>query len=113
MADVEQEKSSAAEVEHQRLPRQALQLPLYSGIEEASSVALLVRAYVDVYALTVTAKTAKDAFASAIEWHVVGKLTDVSINDGTRSYSIVEFSLIMALVEIAHTMRTDADVNNF
>jgi hypothetical protein len=96
MADVEQEKSSAAEVEHQRLPRQALQLPLYSGIEEASSVALLVRAYVDVYALTVTAKTAKDAFASAIEWHVVGKLTDVSINDGTRSYSIVEFSLIGA-----------------
>ena len=54
---------------------------------------LLVRAYVDVYALIVTA--------------------DVSINDGTGSYSIVEFSLIMALVEIAHTIRTDVDVNNF
>ena len=102
MADVEQEKSSAAEVEHQRLPCQALQLPLYSGIEEASSVALLVRAYVDVYALIVTAETAKDAFASAIEWHVVGKLTDVSVYDSTRSYSTV-----------AHTIRTDVDVNNF
>ena len=57
-----------------------------------------------------TAQTAADAFANAIEWHVLdnlGNLTDVSISDRTRSYSIVEFASVMALAEIAHTVRTD------
>jgi hypothetical protein len=53
----------------------------------------------------VTAETAKDAFAKAIEWRVVGRLADVSISDGTRSYSIVEFSSVMALAEIADTIK--------
>jgi hypothetical protein len=35
-----------------------------------------------------------------IEQHVVGKLTDVSINDGIRNYSIAEFPIVMALSEI-------------
>ena len=85
MADVEQEQSYAAEFERQRQPCQVLQLAQYSGVEEALSVPFLVKAYVDVHALIATAETAKDAFANAIEWHVVGKLTDVSINDGTEA----------------------------
>jgi hypothetical protein len=62
-----------------------------------------VRAYVDDHVLKSTAKTAKDAFAKAIEWHIVGRLTDISISDGNRSYSIAEFASIMALAEIRNT----------
>lgn len=62
-----------------------------------------VHAYVDDHVLNAAAATAKDAFAKAIEWHVVGKLTDVSISDGIRSYSIAEFASVMALAEIANT----------
>ena len=35
------------------------------------------------------------------------RLAGVSISDGTRSYSIVEFSSVMALIEIASTIETD------
>ena len=62
-----------------------------------------VHAYVDDHMFKATAKTARDAFAKAIEWHVVGRLTDISISDGTRSYSIAEFASVMALAEIANT----------
>ena len=53
--------------------------------------------------------TAKVAFAKAIEWHVVERLAGVSISDGTRSYSIVEFSSVMALIEIAGTIETEIE----
>jgi hypothetical protein len=69
--------------------------------------AVLVQAYVDDHTLSATAETAKVAFAKAIEWHVVERLAGVSISDGTRSYSIVEFSSVMALIEIASTIETD------
>jgi hypothetical protein len=85
VADVDQEQSYAAESERQKQPRQALQLAQYSGFEEALSIPFLVKAYVDGHALMATAQTAADAFANAIEWHVLGNLTD----------------------EIAHTIRTD------
>ena len=62
-----------------------------------------VHAYVDGHFLKAAAKTARDAFAKAIEWHVVGRLTDISISAGTRSYSIAEFASVMALAEIAKT----------
>ena len=61
-----------------------------------------VHAYVDDHMFKATAKTARDAFAKAIEWHVVGRLTGISISDGTRSYSIAEFASVMALAEIAN-----------
>jgi hypothetical protein len=112
MADVEQEQSYTAEHGSQKAACQAMQLAHYRGVEEAMSMPFIVKAYFEGRALTATAETTKEAFASAIEWHVVGKLTDVSISDGTRSYSLVEFSLIMALVEIAHTIRADVDANN-
>ncbi len=107
MADVEQERSDAAETERQKQPGQALQLAQYSGFEEALSIPFLVKAYVDGHALIATAQTAADAFANAIEWHALGNLADVSISDRTRSYLIVEFASVMALAEIGHTIRTE------
>ena len=73
----------------------------------AQSMPFLVQSYVDDHTLSATAETAKVAFGKAIEWHVVEKLADVSISDGTTSYSIVEFSSVMALLEIASTIKTD------
>jgi hypothetical protein len=64
----------------------------------------LVRACIDYHTLAVTTATAKEAFAKAVEWHVVEKFVDVSISDGIKSYSIAEFSLAMALPEIAETV---------
>ncbi|MBR1193825.1 hypothetical protein JQ634_30725 [Bradyrhizobium sp. AUGA SZCCT0240] len=55
-----------------------------------------VSAYVDDHLVSVTTETAKDAFAKAVEWHVLSKLADVSISDGVNRYSIDEFSSILA-----------------
>ena len=55
-----------------------------------------VSAYVDDRLVSATTETAKEAFAKAVEWHVVHKLTDVSISDGINSYSIDGFALAMA-----------------
>ena len=63
----------------------------------------LVQAYICEHTLSIGAETAKDAFAKAIEWHVVGRLIDISISDGSRSYTIAEFALVMALAEIEST----------
>ena len=63
-----------------------------------------VRAYHADHPLTVTKETAKEAYAKAVEWHVVERFNQVSISDGARSYSIAEFSTIMAFREIADTV---------
>ena len=84
-----------------------MQLAHYATFEEALSIPFLVKAYVDDHALMATAQTAADAFAIAVEWHVWRNLTDVSISDRTRGYSIVEFASVKALAEIAHTTRID------
>jgi hypothetical protein len=55
-----------------------------------------VKAFIDDHVITATAKTAKEAFAKAVEWHVVHKFADVFISDGDRSYSIAEFSSVIA-----------------
>ena len=62
-----------------------------------------VEGYIDDCKLTATARTAKKAFAEAIEWQLARKLSAVCIRDGSRSYSIPEFSEAMALQEIADT----------
>jgi hypothetical protein len=59
--------------------------------------------------LTVTAETAKEAFAKAVEWHVVNRFTNVSICDGVKSYSIDGFASVMALKEIANTVEAAAE----
>ena len=89
--------------ERQTAPCKILRLVQPCGAGQAFPMIFHVHAYVDDNVLKSTAKTAKDAFAKAIEWHVVGRLTDISIRDGNRSYSIAEFASVMALAEIANT----------
>ena len=67
----------------------------------------LVQADIDDHTLAEAIETAKEAFAKAVEWHVVRRFTNISINDGAKSYSIDEFSSVMARLEIAKTMDTD------
>jgi len=62
-----------------------------------------VKAYHSDYPLTVTKETAKEAFAKAVEWHVIERFINVSISDDVRTYSIEEFASAMALQEIATT----------
>ena len=69
-----------------------------------------VKAYHSDHPLTVTKETAKEAFAKAVEWHVVERFADVTISDGQKSYSIDEFSLAMALQEIANTVEAAAEL---
>lgn len=68
----------------------------------------LLQANIDDHILSASFETAKEVFAKAVEWHVVGRLTDISIDDGTKSYSIDEFSLLMALRGVADTAEGDA-----
>jgi hypothetical protein len=63
-----------------------------------------VEAYADDCRVTATAWTAKEAFAEAIDWRIVKRLSAVSIRDGSRSYSIAEFASAMAQQEITDTI---------
>jgi hypothetical protein len=107
MADIEQRAPFLATFERKESRCQIVQLADRRGIGNAQSIPFLVQAYVDGHTLRATAETAKVAFAKAIEWHVVERLADVSISDGTGSYSIAEFSSVMALIEIASTIEAD------
>ena len=71
-----------------------------------------VQAYADDHALTVTAETAKEAYAKAVEWHFVEGFADVSISNCNKSYSIAEFSSTMALLEIANTVGAAAELGS-
>ena len=103
MAGSEQKGRSLPVFERQATTCEILRLVQHRSVGCALPMLFHVRAYVDGHLLEVAAKTAKAAFAKAIEWRVVGRLTNVSINDGTRSYSIAEFASVMALAEIAST----------
>jgi hypothetical protein len=70
----------------------------------------VVKAHADDHTLTVTTEAAKEAFAKAIDWHVVHKFTDVTISDGVKRYSIDSFSSVMALQEIANTIKSTAEL---
>ena len=67
----------------------------------------LLQANADDHVLSATFETAKEAFAKAVEWHILGRFTNINIDDGTKSYSIDEFSSWMALDEIANTVAAD------
>jgi hypothetical protein len=103
MARFEQKDRSSVQFERRAAPCEIFRLVQPRGFGQALPMIFHVHAYVDDHVLKSTAKTAKEAFAKAIEWHVVGRLTDVSISDGNRSYSIAEFASVMALAEIANT----------
>lgn len=68
-----------------------------------------VQGYINDQTLTVTAATARAAFATAIEWRIAKKLANVSIADGNKIYSIDEFATAMALQEIAKTVEASAN----
>ena len=68
-----------------------------------------VKGYYADHPLTVTKESARAAFSKAVEWHVVERFTNVSISDGKKSYSSAEFSLVMALQEIARTVAAAAE----
>ena len=65
-----------------------------------------VCARVDGHSVVAPAETAKEAFAKAIEWKIVQQFADVAISDGSKNYSIAEFSAKMALAEITVTERS-------
>jgi hypothetical protein len=111
MAEIEQGYPDLAVFERQEAPFQVIRLAEHRGVKDAVPLQFSVHAHVDGHDLSAIAKTPKNAFAKAIEWRIVGGLADVSICDGTRSYSIVEFSSVMALAEIANTIRTDISTN--
>jgi hypothetical protein len=67
-----------------------------------------VQGCIDDHTLAVPTATAKEAFAKAVEWHVTE--ADVSIYDGAKIYSIEQFSLVMALQEIANTVEAAAEL---
>jgi 3-oxoacyl-(acyl-carrier-protein) synthase len=69
----------------------------------------LVQGNIDDHKLAVTAETAKEAFAKAIEWQAV-QFADVSISDGTKSFTLTEFASFMALKAVADTIDTSAEV---
>ena len=68
----------------------------------------VVQTNIDGHTVSVAIEAAKEAFAKAIEWQVVGKLRDVSISDGNKNFSISEFSSVMALEEIARIAEREA-----
>ena len=47
-----------------------------------------VEAYADNCKLTAKVRTAKKAFAKAIDWRIVGPISAVTIRDGRKRYSI-------------------------
>ena len=67
-----------------------------------------VQAFIDDHRLSVTTETAKDAFAKAVEWHIAERLSNVTISDGNKIYTVCEFSSVMALQQIADTVEADA-----
>ena len=65
----------------------------------------LVQASSDGQTLAATTVTAKEAFAKAVEWQVVGRCTQVTISDSSNTYSTDAFALAMALLDIAKTVK--------
>ena len=57
--------------------------------------------------LKANADTAKEVFAIAVEWQVANCAWDLSISDGSRSFTVAEFAWAMASDEIANTARDD------
>jgi hypothetical protein len=72
----------------------------------------LVQASSDCQTLAVTTATAKEAFAKAVEWQVVGRCTQVTISDSSNTYSTDAFALAMALLDIAKTVNSASEENN-
>jgi hypothetical protein len=55
--------------------------------------------------LTVSAETAEEAFATAIDWQMISGAKAVTIDDGNKRLTVAEFSWAMASRQIADTAR--------
>ena len=71
-----------------------------------------VKGRVDDHTVTVTAETAKEAFAKAVEWHVVDGFTDITISDGIKTSSIAEFSSRMETLPRSQARRRSSPSRN-
>jgi hypothetical protein len=60
-----------------------------------------IRGRVEDCVFTAHAETAKQAFAKAVEWQVANGICGVSISDGSKRFTVAEFSWTMASQEIA------------
>jgi hypothetical protein len=69
----------------------------------AVPMTFFVEACIDDHCLSVTAASAKQALAEAVDWHIAKRLVGVTINDGERSYTLAEFADAMARLELAAT----------
>jgi hypothetical protein len=76
----------------------------YTSLHGTTPMPFMVRGFYNSSPLTLTSETAKEAFAKAIEWHLVERFTNVSISDGIKDYTIAEFASLMALRNIAKTV---------
>ena len=72
-------------------------------------MAFVIQARIEDHTLSATTETAKEAFAKAVEWQAVHKLTCVTISDGVRSFTITDFASAMAFLEIANTVCATSD----
>ena len=72
-------------------------------------MAFVIQAHIEDHTLSATTETAKEAFAKAVEWQVVHKLTRVIISDGVRSFTITDFASAMAFLDIANTVGATSD----
>ena len=66
--------------------------------ERAIILRFSISGYADDCLVTAKAETKKEAFAKAVEWQVVGTLTDITVSDDSKSYTIAEFSDVIGFV---------------
>jgi hypothetical protein len=84
-----------------------LEPPAHLFKQPGLDMSFLVQGRLDDHALSATAATAKDAFAKAIEWQE--RFTNVTISDGTKTYSIEAFAVAKGLLEIAKAINASAE----
>jgi hypothetical protein len=72
---------------------------------QGAQMPFCVSALIDNHLLIRNTRSAKEAFAKAVDWHVK-QLPGVRISNGIRSYSVLEFAEAMALLEMTGTIST-------
>lgn len=63
----------------------------------------IVEAYADDCKVTANHWSAQMAFADAVDWRLVKRLSNVAISDGNTVYSIREFATVLNQPEISET----------
>lgn len=74
--------------------------------------AFVVQAHTDDHTVSVTAETANEAFAKAVEWQLVHKYTAIVIRDGIIVFTITQFASVKALKAIVNTIETAVELES-